>query len=357
MAIVQDTDGYSTFIISKDANIPDITLQSFKSFIDLLNDTDLAYSLINHAGMVTSPEVQGVFVKKQNNKLGIILGQEFNPIVYRGQYNDYPFMPSSQRYELFDGNERIRHSIEWIKKNEFIRLILNTPYYKRTREFKVLDCNYEFDMEAVAKQYNYVSDYIDVTRNIMIAYFFAYTYWNKDENQLLPIENFENYSPMLYVGSLRDLYYKAPYSVENICFQTMLRAKAQQTMSLNVSTNRDYIKSLFKKIELPKNPVIAKNVFEQFKGGELLFPNDYATRCAAQIKNFRTLQEDLVVKYCEQTATDEEWLRGEYKKLNYELINQIWDIPEQARSMINREIDEYILPYLNTGFLLRGIRK
>ena len=332
---------------------PTKNLQSFENYMRLLNDAALANSLINCEGTVTSPDIQGVFVRRNNGKLGIMLGQEFNSVVFRGQCNDYPFMPSSQRYELFDGNERVRHSIEWIKKNEFIRLISSTPYRTRMKEFEILGCNYDLDMEAVAKQYNCVSDYIDVTRNMMVAYFFAYTYWDKEKNLLRPIETFEFNTPMLYIGSIKELYYKVPESVTNIGFQTMVSSKAQQTMSLNVAKDRDYIKSLFKKIELPKNPMIAKNVYDQFEGGRLLMPQDYATKCATLINEHKTLQEDLVIEYCESTKTDEEWLRGEYERLGYDLITQKWEIPEQAHSMINKEIDDYIMPYLKSRFLYR----
>ena len=353
MSIVQTREEELAYNCSDSVIRNESKLQSFNDYMRLLNDADLSSSLINCEGTITSPDIQGVFVRRNNGKLGIMLGQEFNPIVYRGQCNDYPFMPSSQRYELFDGNERIRHSIEWIKKKEFIRLISSTPYYTQMKDFEILGCKYEFDMEALAKQYNCVSDYIDVTRNMMVAYFFAYTYWDSEKNQLRPIETFEFNTPMLYIGSIKELYYKVPECVANIGFQTVVPAKAQQTMSLNVAKNRDYIKSLFKKIELPKNPLIARNVYDQFEGGRLLIPQDYASKCVSKINEHKTLQEDLVIEYCEMTETDEEWLRGEYERLGYKLINNMWDIPEQAISMIKKEVDDYIMPYLRTRFLFR----
>jgi len=353
MSIVLNKEDELTVGISDEIVNSTKTLQSFENYMRLLNDADLSSSLINCEGTVTSPDIQGVFVRRNNEKLGIMLGQEFNSVVYRGQCNDYPFMPSSQRYELFDGNERIRHSIEWIKKNEFMKLISSTPYRTRMKEFEILGCNYDLDMEAVAKQYNCVSDYIDVTKNMMVAYFFAYTYWDKEKKQIRPIENFEHNTPMMYIGSIKELYYRVPDSVANIGFQTTVAAKAQQTMSLNVAKDRDYIKSLFKKIELPKNPKIAINVYDQFEGGRLLMPQDYATKCASLINEHKTLQEDLVVEYCKLTKTDEEWLRGEYERLGYDLITREWDIPEQAHSMINNEIDNYIMPYLKSRFLYR----
>jgi len=357
MAIIQNEDGYISFSIPTDTNNPDIVLPTLNEFIDLMNGEELAYSLINRHGLITSNEVQGTFVESKPNKFRILLGHEFNPLIFRGANNDYVFMPNSQRYELADGQERIRHSIDWIKKHEFLKLISNTPYCTRAQRFKVLDYNYEVDLEAIAKHYNYMSDYLDITRNIMVAYFFAYTYLDTERNQVLPIDNFDKYSPTLYIGNLKDLKRFAPKAIENLGFQTVLRSKVQQSMSINVAEDGEKIKNLFKKIELPKNPVVARNIFAQFEGGKLLFPADYMTRCAVQIREHGTLQEEMIERYCDETKTDKDWLRGEYRKMGFELINQPWDIPEQAKYMINREIDEFIIPYLNTSFIFRGVRR
>lgn len=357
MAIIQSEDGYITFSIPTDAKNPDIVLPTLSEIIDLMNDEELAHSLINRHGLVTNNEVQGTFVEMKPNKFGIMLGQEFNPLIFRGSNNDYVFMPNSQRYELADGQERIRHSIDWIKKHEFLKLVSNTPYCTRTQRFKVLDYNYEVDLEAIAKHYNYMSDYLDITRNMMVAYFFAYTYLDSERNQVLPIDNFEKYSPTLYIGNLKELKKQTPKTVEKIGMQPVLRAKVQQSMSINVAEDGEKIKSLFKKIELPKNPAVARNIFAQFEGGKLLFPADYMTRCAVQIREHGTLQEEMIERYCDETKTDITWLRSEYKKMGFELINQPWDIPEQAKYMINREIDEFIIPYLNSSFIFRGVRR
>ena len=352
MAIIPDRDGKLTFSIS--AENRDVSLQTYEEYINLLNDFDYSASLINREGTVTSPDVQGVFVRKRDGKFSIMLGQEFNPVIFRGQCNDYPFMPSSKRYELFDGNERIRHSIEWIKKNEFIRLIKATPYYLRTKEFEVLNCKYEYNMEAIAKQYNFVSDNLDFTKNLMVAYFFAYTYWDAKTNERRPLGSFDFNTPMLYIGSIRDLYYHAPQTVENLSFQAIVSAKAQQTLSLYVANNWDYIKTLFRKVELPKNILIAKNLYEEFEGGRRLLPPDCGSKFEKLIKDNKSLQDDLVTEYCELTKTNEKWLRDEYKKRGYEFVNEQEDISDTAHNMINKEIDDYVLPYLNSNFIYRA---
>ena len=356
MVLEMSAEKHCNFCISAEDKYSDVSLQTYEEYINLLNDKEFSAALINREGTITSPEVQGVFVKKKNGRLGIMLGQEFNPILFRGQHNDYPFMPSSKRYELFDGNERVRHSVEWIKKNEFIQLVAKSPYYTRTKDFEVLNCKYEYDMEAIAKQYNMFSENVDFTKNMMVAYFFAYTYVDEKTGERRPIETFEFNTPMLYIGSIRELYYKAPETVSNLSFQAITSAKAQQTLSLYIGSNYDYVKTLFTKAELPKNSAIAKNVYEQFEGGARLLPPDYASKYAKHINSTRTLNDSLVSVYCKLTETDEIWLRSEYKKLGYELNDISYGITEDAKVMINQEIDDYIIPYLDNKFIFRGIK-
>lgn len=357
MAIEQMQDGLLSFNIPIDENNQNITLPKFEEYLNYLNVPELADCVINKLGMLTDKTFNGSFTQSKPDKFRVIIGSEFNPIIYRGQNNDYPFMSSSKRYELFDGNERVRHSIEWIKKQEFIRLISITPYIKRAKEFKVLDYTYDIDTEAIAKHYNLTSDYLDVTRDLMTALFFAYTYYNSEQGKVLPLPAFDYNTPYLYVGDIKELYDKAQDSVMDIGFQPVPRAKAQKAMSINVSGNFDYIKSLFKKIELPKNPAIAKYVYNKFEEGRLLFPEDYATECANQVKESKILQNDLFIKYCEETKTDDVWLKGEYKKLGYQLISYSYEISEQARQRADKEVDEHIIPFLDNGFIFRGIKK
>ena len=357
MATEQLQDGLLTFNIPISEDSQNITLPKFEEYLNFLNVPELADCIINKLGMLTHKEFNGSFTQSKSGKFRVIVGSEFNPIIYRGQNNDYPFMPSSKRYELFDGNERVRHSIEWIKKQEFIQLISATPYIKRAKEFKVLDFTYDIDTEAISKHYDLVSDYLDVTRDLMIALFFAYTYFNKEQGKILPLPAFDYNTPYLYVGDIKELYDKAQASVKDIGFQPVPRAIAQKMMSINVSGDFDYTKSLFKKIALPKNPAISKYIYDKFEEGRLLFPQDYASECAKQIKERKTLQVDLIEKYCEETKTDKVWLNGEYKKLGYQPVNQSCEILKQEEERINKEVDEHIIPFIDNGFIFRGIKK
>lgn len=326
-------------------------IQTIANYMDSLNEYDNAICPINKDARLANPARNGVFVESTPKTFKMFFGSEFNPIVYRGLNNDYVFMPDSQRYELFDGKERIRHSINWIKKHEFLSLMSRTPYFTIPQNFNISGHSFELDLEAISKHYHYMSDCIDVTRNILVAYFFAYTYYNSEKQQWLPIESFDINTPVLYAGSLKELYKAVPDAVKNTGLQPLLRSIAQQTMSINTSNNRELIQGLFRKIELPKNPNIARYVYDLFEGGNLLFPPDYISRCAASVKVNKTLHEDLFIRYCEETNTDINWLKEELSELGYEFVDQPWNIPEQAKEIINREFSDKIIPFIKTNFI------
>ena len=353
MVIFKENDSVLSYGIPIDKNCPGRTVPELKKFIDMLNDEYSTEVPINKNGNLTTPDIKGSFVRLNNNQLGIILGGEFNPVVYRGLNNDLCFMPTSKRYELFDGNERIRHSIEWMKKREFLKLISETAYTLKTGEFNIGECKYKIDSEAVAKLYNFVSDDIDITRNILVAYFYAYTYVDTIKNQVMPITDFSKYSPTLYTGSLKKLYHNTPDAIGDMSFQPFVRAKVQQSMSIKTVDNFEQIKNQFIKIDLPKSPKIAEYIYNLFDGGKALFPGDYAAKFAIQIKSSKNLQEMFFEQYCEKTETDREWLREELTDLGYTLKDTVIEISEDANYIINREIDEIIMPFISTEIVLR----
>jgi hypothetical protein len=65
---------------------------------------------------------------------------------------------------------------------------------------------FEFDLEALAQHYNFKTNYLDVTRDIEVAEFFAYTYID-DTGKYQPITNFDsnNYKLHLYRVNIYDV--------------------------------------------------------------------------------------------------------------------------------------------------------
>ena len=111
-----------------------------------------------------------------DHKLGIYIGRQTNPYIYRGENKLYrKFTPSAQRNKQKTDTDKCKQCVNWIKKQEFIEFFKSTPYFNRIEGFSVYDFLFHFDFEALAQHYEFISNYIDITTYLHIAMFFAYT--------------------------------------------------------------------------------------------------------------------------------------------------------------------------------------
>lgn len=354
MTIAYDNDGYIILNIPSGGSNEGKMLQNIDAYIACLNDSVYAISDINHYGCVTNTQQSdGFYIATTKNTFGVVLGHEFNPFIYRGENKCYEhFIPSAFRYNLSQEDEQVRHCIDYIKKQELIKLFKRTPYFKRCQQFSVLDCKFKFDFEAIAQHYEFISNYLDITKNLHTALFFAYTY--QKNGKYYPITNFEEYSPTLYIGNLKKIYETYPENIKLIGFQALLRPKMQKAMALQINQEED-IKYLFEKFELPKSSAIAYEIYNTFQKGFLLFPTDYISKASREIKENHTLKSDLFNEYCNNHNLDKSLFLELIKKNGYVLTNEECDMPSQAKYMINREIDDHIIPYLCEAIHLRTI--
>lgn len=352
--IKYDENGFLILDIPATGNNLGKTLQNADCYFETLNDESFAFSNIDKWGCVTNNNLHdGCFVENNPNEFGIILGHEFSPFIYRGQNQDYPnFIPTANRYKLKEDKEQIRHCIDWIKKQEFLQLFKTTPYFERCQKFRVLNCRFKFDLEAIAQHYEFISNYIDITKDLFVALFFAYTY--QEKGQYFPITDFEKYSPTLYIGNLKKIYKHNPKSLKIIGFQALLRPHLQKAMAIKINDN-DKIKSLFEKIELPKSYAFAAEIFSKANCGKNLFPCDFISKVALQIKQDKNLNAEFLKEYCSLHKHNINDLIDKLKNEGYVIITNYWQIPDIAWYNINREIDDHIIPYLNERIGFRGV--
>ena len=323
------------------------TLYPLEAFVLSLNDEMMPYYNINNWGAYNdNKQFDGFFVETNTNEFGIILGNEFNPFIYRGQNKDFPtFKASADRYDFSKTEDIVQKCIDYVKKQEFLALFKITPYYLRCQKFKVLNCSFKFDLEAVAQHYDFISNYLDITRDLMIALFFAYTYRDKKNGNYYPITDFNKYSPTLYIGNLSNIYKNYPNNVKIIGFQSLLRPHLQKAMAIKID-NSNNIKDLFTKVELPKNAVFSNEVFHKMNEGKSLFPLEFMNNISKEITINKNLQSKYVKEFCETENQKHEMIQNELKNSGYTITDKEWEIPKNVRYYMNKDIDEMI-GYLN----------
>jgi len=354
MPIEYDNNNFLTLNILAEGRFYGNKLPNIFEYVNSLNEPPYAISHVNSWGCYTnSNQFAGTYVANSENTFGVILGHEFNPFIYRGENKEYDnFVPSALRYNFSNAGIQLKHCVDFVKKQEFIELFKKTPYYARCENFTVLNCKFRFDLEAIAQHYEFISNYLDITKDFLTALFFAYTF---TENGIYyPITDFNKYTPTLYIGNLKTIYEKEPDNLKIIGFQSLLRPYLQRAMAIEIK-KEDTIKPLFEKIILPQSPAISQEIFSLFNNGDKLFPKDYITKASKEIKANKALQEEFFIKYCTKFDLNIDETQKQLELQGYSITKASWDIPEQAKYMINREIDDNIIPFLDSSIGLRGV--
>ena len=238
---------------------------------------------------VKSPKA-GCFVKV-NNRAKIILGDEFDLRIFRGQNKPYPLIPSFQRLD------EVHRCVAYIKREEFKAFFKLTPYFQILSKMSILGIYFEFDLDAIAQHYGFATNYLDITTNEQIALFFAYTYYKN--GKYYPIVDFKGYKPTLYT-TLSLMFYNNSKSLVPAGFQAVLRPQNQKAMAIDItSIQNNSTCSLFSKTYLPKDPKKAQEIYELFDGGKDLFPKGELISIIEQkIKGNKMLNETLFLRYC-----------------------------------------------------------
>jgi len=272
----------------KDSSLPDLTqvlgislkegcsLETWEHLINNLNipspNADISiYGTVNRTR--DGKALNGSYVKTEEGKYKIFLNPTgFSSFIYRGENKEHEhFEPSMQR-ALHKGEmdkiQTAEHFIVALKKSPVY------TYFKQPVKWGDESLTFDIDAQAIAQHYGFVSNYLDLTRDENIAKFFAYTYFDKKTSEHKLVENFEHYSPTLYKANITDIYKK--YGCEPIGFQPFLRPIKQWALAVNLGENYKGMKDLFEPRKLTDTEE-AKKIYDNFKGGELLFPKEPMT--------------------------------------------------------------------------------
>lgn len=303
---------------------------------------------INAFGMIENLNSFGNYVKTEEGKCRIVIGGEFNQLIYRGQNKDFQkFKSSFGRINITE--EPLEHCVQWIKKEEFKEFFKKTPYYLRLpKELGLLNCEFDFDLEALAQHYEFKTNYLDITKSFNIALFFAYT---ECINGIYhPITDFQNHNPCIYISSIRDIYRMYREKFKIVGFQVSPRPISQCAMALDLE-NLENVEKLFTKIELPKNAYFSTGVYNSYQKGYMLFQPEFLAKSAQEIKSQKIILKHLLQRYCEifnvDLAIEEQLVKSGYI-LNEDELN----ISKNEYENINLYIDNFLKPFIsnNVGY-------
>ena len=332
-------------------------LIALKQYIQLLNDPQDATSFVNCYGAVIDRSFMGQFIRTDKDKFRIISNSSFSPLIYRGENKIYKnFIPSLLRIDT----DSVEHAIEWIKKEEFINLIMTSPYntYLSSKDnLSVFNCSFDIDFEAIAQHYGFATNYLDFSTDMGIAMFFAYTQY-LEPGKFEQVSDFRKYSPVLYIGNMKKLYQEKDDEVFRIVgIQPVLRPTAQKALAFESHDEKSSFKDKFIKVELPKSEEMAAGIFEHFQGGEALFPShDICTEYSKRIRD-KYVASEYIDLYCDKFKKDKKDIQNKLIKEEYEITSRkvVWS--QCDLSFMNCQIRELLLPLMGQKVGYRGTSK
>lgn len=304
-------------------------------------------SLLHIPYMKEDLSKKGFFIRTREGKARITLGREFDPCLYRGQCKNFDFIPKFNRIK-----DKVQHCVEYVKREEFKELFKQTPYYKLFSNLQIMGHNFEFDLDAIAQHYDFATNYLDVTKDIRIALFFAYT--DCKNGNYFPIEDFSEYHPHLYIANF--VFLEMKNLLTTVGFQGVLRPQKQLAMALNLINSKNNAQDYFSKIELTPNRDIAYGIFKSFNYGKDLFPDEPIKTLSLKVKNNNVLNRQFFNQYCKEFNKKPEELLIDLNK-NYEINDFHYDLENDLMLKMNKECDEELLPWIIKNISYRKIKR
>lgn len=285
-------------------------------------------------GLETNSQQTGFAIEMPNGHLGVMPCGEFDMQIFRGQRKDYPLIPHFQRQDLVSNSAK--HCIAYIKRETFKEYLKHTAYCDNLG----LD---SYDLNSIAQHYGFATDYLDITMDKEVALFFAYTYYDEKDDSYKMIDFENDDTPTLYY-TITLSFYNEPHLLVPINFQSVFRPQIQKALTFD-ATNTD-ANTYFTKCPLPKDQEAQKNaktIYDKFKGGEVLFPqNEQINNIEQSIKKNKELDEMLFLNYCNEFKKDSDSLKKQLEIKGYKIQRTNFGINKELLAKIKNEVKKKI---------------
>ncbi len=329
-----------------------VTLEHYTMQANMSKLVTLNESYMHNFGMEEDLTKLGYAIQTEKGTTKIVLGNEFSPTLFRGQNNHYEKL-SPNFLRIDKSKNPTKHCIEYIKREEFKRAFCKTPYYKFLPNLRLMGHPLEIDLDAIAQHYEFSTNYLDVTKDIRTALFFAYT--KCLNGKYYPIDDFEKEKckPVLYVANFANLV-MLDKGLTAVGFQGVLRPLKQMAMAVDANADSNLI-SKFRKIDLPCDRAISHGIYNSFNKGLDLFPDEPIQYIRQIIINQTLLREDLFKEYCQKYNADENNLKEELLANGYRI--QDWEVPVslEMKGQVTKEIFEELIPWVKEKISYRRI--
>jgi hypothetical protein len=260
---------------------------------------------------------------------------------YRGQVRDYGgcfsgFDRCKTEADLFDA--LLRNGI-------FEQALQHHPVILRMQSVTLFNKPFCIDKQGVAQHYGLATEYVDITPNFDVASFFATQSWNDKLKRYEPMKT--NIKPGV-IFKMHPVFAMLPQDGKPppytpVGWQPFERPEQQRANAFRVEVGQDFAKQAAK-FRFKHNWQESKRIYEQFEGGDLLFPTDSLAEFAETVKSLTEFSQaqvnKAIAKFSERTgkpldqATAQAWLKQKGNKIAEDDtgLNQYynWNFDHQA---------------------------
>ncbi len=220
-----------------------------------------------------------------DNKIVLKSGTELTFNQYRGQVKDFDICNAN----LFREKTKEQIFLQICRTIAFENLLGKHPYLKL---IKIMNSEIYINNTAIAQHYELKTPFLDLTSNFDVATFFATSEYN-------PLtKKYEPYSHKSDLGVIYVYNEIHSYSSENMLFeyigwQGLPRPEEQRASIYHLTNNEDFnnIKGVTK-YYFKHSLKISKKIWNKFKKGKVLFPNDSAGDLANECKKLTSFTQD-----------------------------------------------------------------
>jgi hypothetical protein len=145
-----------------------------------------------------------------------------------------------------------------------------------------------------------------------------------------------------------------PDLLKIVGFQTLLRPFKQSAMALDFSKNKIKKSRVVDIIKLPRKTSISCGIYEHFKEGYNLFPEDVMSNVAKDLKADKQIYRGAVEEYCKEFNKGVENIIQLLTDNNFEIVDVEWEMFPEIKNEIHKEFTREIIPFLENFTAYRG---
>ncbi|MDR9498512.1 MAG: FRG domain-containing protein [Hydrogenovibrio sp.] len=279
-------------------------MKTFKSLNALR--TYLQISPINtgerftHLGIVyTTDEGLHAMTSADNSCVHLRAGVEWALVEYRGQVRDYG--------SCFSGLDRCKTDADLfdalLRNVVFEAGLQSHPALVRMQRVTFFDKPFCIDKKGVAQHYGLATDYVDITPNFDVASFFATQHWNNKAQRYEPMKACLKKGVMFKMMPAIAILPQGdePPAYMPIGWQPFERPEQQRANAYRLAVGEDFAK-VAAKFRFAHNWEVSKQIYEQFEGGDVLFPHDPLGEFAEHVKALSQFTRAQISAASEKTA-------------------------------------------------------